>query len=126
MKQAIYLENAINNTSYLVKSYPYPLPGQTTVPKSYYDKIAAISSTYNLPETEYKRILKQQNNKYCICDISFNELPEREICIDHNHDNKAVRGILCHACNSALGYAKDNYQILFSAIKYLQGDTHEL
>lgn len=40
--------------------------------------------------------------------------------IDHNHKTKKFRGILCTKCNALLGFVKDNFKILKSAIIYLQ------
>lgn len=44
----------------------------------------------------------------------------KEPVIDHCHATGNVRGLLCMACNSMLGYAKDNIQTLSSAIQYLK------
>ena len=40
--------------------------------------------------------------------------------IDHCHDTKKVRGLLCSLCNSALGLLKDNIDSLQKAIAYLE------
>lgn len=39
--------------------------------------------------------------------------------IDHCHNSKDVRGILCWSCNVALGHFKDSEERLTSALKYL-------
>ena len=44
---------------------------------------------------------------------------KRGYAIDHNHNTKEVRGILCLTCNTLLGMAKDNIQVLNKAVKYL-------
>lgn len=41
------------------------------------------------------------------------------LCLDHNHATGEFRGWLCKSCNLALGYAKDNIDVL-------QGLTHYL
>lgn len=41
--------------------------------------------------------------------------------VDHDHKTKTIRGILCAACNRALGYFKDNAAILEAALRYLKG-----
>lgn len=40
--------------------------------------------------------------------------------LDHCHDTKVFRGILCMHCNSLLGYGRDNPEILAGAIEYLK------
>ena len=46
--------------------------------------------------------------------------------VDHCHDSKAIRGLLCHNCNTILGASKDNPNILAEAIKYLHGTASNL
>ena len=61
------------------------------------------------------------NTKNCeICNVEFEEgLGRNKKCIDHDHDTMEVRGILCNQCNRAVGYFKDNANILLAASKYL-------
>lgn len=40
--------------------------------------------------------------------------------VDHCHDSNAVRGLLCHDCNLALGNFKDNAEVMQTAIEYLR------
>jgi len=44
----------------------------------------------------------------------------RWLCVDHNHDTDAVRGLLCTNCNVAVGMMFENRDILRSAISYLE------
>lgn len=39
--------------------------------------------------------------------------------IDHCHVTGKVRGILCHKCNTGLGYFNEDVELLKSAISYL-------
>ena len=39
---------------------------------------------------------------------------------DHNHVTRKPRGLLCNACNTALGKFKDNVLLLERAIAYLR------
>lgn len=42
------------------------------------------------------------------------------LAIDHHHETKLVRGILCKKCNAGLGFFGENISVLKSAIHYLQ------
>lgn len=63
-----------------------------------------------------------QNNSCAICGISNEEL-KKELNVDHNHETKKVRGLLCNNCNLGLGMFKDNTTHLSMAIEYLV--THD-
>jgi hypothetical protein len=60
-------------------------------------------------------IMKNKCNDLCqICGKGSDK-----ICIDHNHINGKVRGLLCNNCNSGIGFLRDDVKILKSAISYL-------
>jgi len=42
--------------------------------------------------------------------------------VDHCHDSKVIRGLLCRACNHAIGLMRDDPAILRAAAVYLEGD----
>jgi len=43
----------------------------------------------------------------------------RELSVDHCHSSSRVRGLLCAACNQAIGLMKDDPQRLRAAADYL-------
>lgn len=66
----------------------------------------------------YDQLLVEQN--YC-CAICNEKLDlARNTHIDHDYKTKQVRGILCQACNPALGLFKDDENRLRRAIEYLK------
>lgn len=71
---------------------------------------------YKMTVKEFNLKLKSQKNKCAICCGSF----KGKICVDHNHKTKAIRGLLCHHCNSGLGMFKDSIKILDRAKQYLK------
>lgn len=77
---------------------------------------------YGLTVLDYKSLLLLQNNACVICGIELDTIEGQRGHIDHDHncDVMKVRGILCHACNKILGFARDNVKILESAIFYLK------
>lgn len=80
---------------------------------------------YGITPQDFADAFKKQDGK---CSICTKELPnlltyedkQRDYAIDHNHETGAFRGILCLNCNSLLGMAQDNTEILKSAITYLE------
>ena len=45
---------------------------------------------------------------------------KKRLCIDHCHDSKKPRGLLCHKCNTALGLLDDDSQRMLNLIRYLE------
>lgn len=41
------------------------------------------------------------------------------VAVDHDHKTGKVRGLLCNACNKALGFFKDDPELIFKAYNYL-------
>jgi hypothetical protein len=89
--------------------------------KDYYRRLNILGH-YKLKWVDYLKLLEQQSNRCAIC----KNLPSGQtkktstLYVDHCHVTNRVRGLLCHACNMLLGHAKDNTQVLQSAITYLQ------
>lgn len=72
---------------------------------------------YGLTVKQFKRIYESQEGACAICGIPF---IEDEYRIDHNHETGEVRGLLCVACNSALGMFQDSPDVLRKAAEYLE------
>ncbi|MBK7819410.1 MAG: endonuclease VII domain-containing protein [Sphingobacteriaceae bacterium] len=66
----------------------------------------------------YNLLLIKQ--KYCcaIC-LTPNTKLKRVLAVDHDHKTGEVRGLLCDACNRALGYFKESQFIINNARTYL-------
>lgn len=72
---------------------------------------------YGITEIQFEDLSKKQEGK---CDICMKSLEGPKNChIDHNHETKEVRGLLCSSCNKALGLFKENPDTLQAAINYL-------
>ena len=88
---------------------------QTEKEQKYYNILYQKKFKYNLSEDKYLELMKI---KHCmICGDKLNVK-----CIDHNHENNKVRGILCNNCNTGIGFLKDSIKILKNAIKYIEDD----
>lgn len=42
------------------------------------------------------------------------------LCVDHCHKTGKIRGVLCSNCNSAIGFLKENPEIIKAALKYIE------
>ncbi len=73
---------------------------------------------YGITLKEFNSQLEKQNNTCCICKKEFNK--KLYPCIDHIEGTLNIRGILCHKCNSFIGYANHDINILLESIKYLE------
>lgn len=76
---------------------------------------------------EQKELSTFSTRKDCcaICKVSFDSLGSKQIHVDHCHVSNKVRGVLCHHCNSMLGYARDNQDVLQEAVRYLNKTEYE-
>jgi len=79
-------------------------------------RVQAVKNTYGLQEAEYLELIATQNN---LCAICHKKDEGKVLCVDHDHKNGRVRGLLCHNCNVGIGNFRDDPKILESAIAYL-------
>ena len=63
-------------------------------------------------------MVEDQSNKCAICRDDM-----QPPYVDHNHSTGTVRKLLCRHCNWLLGQAKENVNILKSAIEYLETEN---
>lgn len=88
-----------------------------------YSKKYSLKSKYNLTEEDYKELLINQNHKCAICGTDQEEVLNKKLYVDHNHQTGKVRELLCHNCNVSLGLLKESIQTLTRAIAYLDKHT---
>lgn len=74
-------------------------------------------STYGLSREEYEALLEKQGGVCAICKQKCRVHPR--LSVDHCHRTNVIRGLLCHACNTALGKFEDDPNRLLNAIEYL-------
>ena len=76
-----------------------------------------------ITQQDYQALLDGQGGVCAICKQPENYTRNGEVCrlcVDHDHDTAQIRGLLCRACNKALGLMKDNPVRLLSAAEYLK------
>lgn len=76
-----------------------------------------LKRNYGITPEEYYRIWEAQG-KICACCGS--STPQgRGWCVDHDHETRKVRGILCAKCNLGIGQLGDNLEGVLRAYNYL-------
>lgn len=78
----------------------------------------SIKSAYGLTLEQYDQMFEEQGGVCKICGKI--NLDGRRLYIDHNHKTGKVRGLLCHKCNSLLGYVDDSIDYLLKIKSYLK------
>lgn len=70
------------------------------------ERDAKLRARYGITLDEYTQMLEEQGGVCAACQEP--PLPNRRLSVDHDHSTGAVRGLLCHHCNSALGHLRDD------------------
>lgn len=78
-----------------------------------------LNRKFGLSIEEYDKIFIKQNGNCSICGINRSKL-NRNLAVDHNHSTGKIRDLLCTKCNTILGGANDDINILQKAIIYLR------
>lgn len=86
----------------------------------------SLKRYYGISHSDYMAMFLRQEGKCAICRNPEAEKDRhgniRVLAVDHCHETGVVRELLCYACNSMLGQARDNKQTLLAAVAYL--DRH--
>lgn len=77
-----------------------------------------LISRYKIDLDTFNRMEVEQNHVCKICKMKCDS--KKYLSVDHCHETKVVRGLLCNRCNNILGMARDNTEVLQSAIRYLE------
>jgi hypothetical protein len=72
---------------------------------------------YGMSQEEYERRCKEQNNR---CKICGKPSTHRHLDVDHDHETRQLRDLLCNRCNGGLGLFGDNIKLLLKAVAYLK------
>lgn len=83
------------------------------------NKNSRLRLYYGITPENRVELIEQQDGKCAICKKAFGNDKVNTPHVDHNHDTRWVRGMLCTVCNSGIGMFKDDIDVLQSAIEYL-------
>ena len=96
------------------------IPKQTSVQR----RASRIKYRYGITAAQYDAMVEERGNCCDVCGRPPSKENTRahwngKLCIDHCHETKKVRGLLCNDCNLAVGYGKTP-SILERAAAYLR------
>lgn len=83
-----------------------------------------LKSKYDMTPAEYNALHKAQDGKCGVCIqketvVNVQSGKVQKLSVDHNHATGKIRGLLCTACNKALGLLKDDPALLLAGATYL-------
>jgi len=81
---------------------------------------------YGITLQLYDKLLQLQNYRCMVCETMHEESYRKRLSVDHCHATGQVRGLLCRNCNLALGFARDNPDILKRLAIYVEFDLKRL
>lgn len=76
---------------------------------------------YEVTKENYEAVLQAQGGVCAICRRLEVTARTKRLVVDHDHKTGALRALLCHRCNCALGYFKDDIALFIRAVSYLEG-----
>lgn len=87
--------------------------------KNILPKEGIFKDTPEINILEYLEMYKNQEGKcyiYGIHQYAFS----RSLVLDHNHLTNEIRALLCDGCNVALGFIKENPEVIKSMLTYIE------
>ncbi len=79
-----------------------------------------LNLTYGITRGDFQKLRDSQNGQCAICGRENGAM-----FVDHDHETGHVRGLLCDACNSALGIFGDCFEGLEAAMRYVTNPPGE-
>jgi hypothetical protein len=75
-----------------------------------------LKGEYGLSLEEYDRMLARQGGLCALCARK----PKQRLVVDHCHDTRKLRRLLCRRCNAGLGHYDDSPVLLRLAADYIE------
>ena len=85
-------------------------------------KFNVLKSATVVTKNQYLSLLSDQKDSCAICNKTTAD-NKRNLSVDHCHNTKLVRGLLCTKCNFGLGYFNDDVELLNKSIQYLKNNS---
>lgn len=71
-----------------------------------------------ISDEDYQALLVYQDGRCAVCNKQSRPF-DKSLAVDHDHLSGEIRGLLCGACNYALGWLHEDTTWLDSAARYL-------
>jgi hypothetical protein len=89
------------------------------------DRKKTLKARYGISIEQYDAILKAQNGGCGVCGrpertVQRAGSPIQNLAVDHDHETKRIRGLLCQPCNRALGNMGDSLEGVMRFVDYLR------
>lgn len=81
---------------------------------------------FDMELSQFEGMLASQNGLCAVCkrpETNAFKGKVRDLCVDHDHETGAIRGLLCTRCNRALGLLGDDPKIVWEMARYI--DKHK-
>lgn len=134
-KRRYYARHRVEILSKMRDGYVLRREAKLAYGKTYYQKHAEIIKqrvrkywlktqlkSYGLTIAEYRAMVERQNGVCAICHGATVDRRKQRLEIDHDHTTGRVRGLLCSACNVAIGLLRERQDICVAAARYLGSD----
>jgi len=84
-----------------------------------------LNRLYGLSKEQYLNLWESQSGKCAICDNTLSEgwtkrQDKFRAVVDHCHNTRKVRGLLCTMCNKGVGLLGDTSNLVYKAYEYLK------
>ena len=90
-----------------------------------YRRAIHLRRLYKITLEQYDAMFESRKGLCDICHQQETHLLHNKVislAVDHNHTNGKIRGLLCHDCNIAIGYFKDDVERIRSAARFLENN----
>ena len=101
------------------KQYSIDHPEMVRATKNKHARKYVLKGKYNLTPELWQAMFDGQNG-CCACCGRHQSVLSRTLVVDHDHATGKVRALLCAHCNSALGYIKEDANVLQGLAKYIE------
>lgn len=78
---------------------------------------------YGITLEQYEEMFIAQKGVCLTCGLPEQRAGREYLSVDHCHKTGKIRGLLCSLCNTALGCAKDNIEVLQNMVNYLRSHS---